>query len=454
MLYRFRDIEKLVNEPYEELKKQYFYFASPDSLNDPLEGYVDFYWQGNKIAWLGLFKNYVWQVCFAFFNFYIGCTAQEIQNMYFSRSEIHMKDTDFLKIRSKLENDFANESMINEIASILGESGREISQNELQYVLLSIHGIAMFYANKTFESICGNIFGTLKIFKKNESIKKEQKEKTIDIIKKICAGNSDVGLLLTIINNTRLTESIQTTSKEETQEKIEFMFFDFPNSYSKHVIDLAYQAWYTVCFNSSYEDPKMWSHYADNHKGVCMIFDFGDTGYVDLEPINSNLEEKKKHFAINSIDYNRKPSKVNFFETLGNLFGDEREHWFFHNGEKSSTLTTILSDVEKWRTEYWSEFQKRFLRKSSAWASEQEKRIVLDDTFYDHTDVEQRKFKYEFEQLHGIIFGINTTLSNKQKIIRVLQEKRKEIHRKPIQIYQARFDEDKEKIQSDFLMEI
>ena len=451
MLYRFRTIDKLIGEEYKELKDQYFFFASPNTLNDPLEGYVDFYWKADNIAWLGLFKNYVWQLYLAFLNLYLGCKIEELKVMYFSRSEIHMKDTELAKIRLELENDFANDPTIYEIASILGESKKDISQNELQYILLSIHLVAKHYANEAFVHMGGGPFGNSNNFK---NIKKEQKETTIKIIKEICKGNLDANMLMTITNTVRLSEEATRYPLSEKEQKLVLLFVDFPDLYSKQVINLAYESWYTVCFNSSYNDPKMWSHYADNHKGVCMMFDFGNTGYVDLVPMNSNSDEKKKHFAIKPIDYERKPSRVNFFETLGNLFGDEREHWFFHNGEKAITLTTILSDVEKWRAEYWSEFEKRFLRKSSAWASEKEERIVLDNSFYNHNPAEQRKWKYEFGQLHGIIFGINTTLSDKQKIISILREKRKKIHRKPIQIYQARFDEDKEKIEKDFLMQI
>lgn len=39
-----------------------FRFASREELNDPMEGYLNIYWQGDRAAWEGLFRNYVCSV--------------------------------------------------------------------------------------------------------------------------------------------------------------------------------------------------------------------------------------------------------------------------------------------------------------------------------------------------------------------------------------------------------
>ena len=58
IVYRFRSIEALLDK-YHELENQTIYFASPEELNDPMEGYRDVVWRGDKIVWTNLFKNYV-----------------------------------------------------------------------------------------------------------------------------------------------------------------------------------------------------------------------------------------------------------------------------------------------------------------------------------------------------------------------------------------------------------
>lgn len=55
--YRFRNIKSLLE--FEELEKQTIYFAPPEDLNDPMEGFKDIVWNGDEIVWKNLFKNYL-----------------------------------------------------------------------------------------------------------------------------------------------------------------------------------------------------------------------------------------------------------------------------------------------------------------------------------------------------------------------------------------------------------
>lgn len=56
-LYRLRPI-KTVKE-YKELEKQEIHFSSFKELNDPMEGFLNFYWKGDEIVWKNFFKNFI-----------------------------------------------------------------------------------------------------------------------------------------------------------------------------------------------------------------------------------------------------------------------------------------------------------------------------------------------------------------------------------------------------------
>jgi len=56
--YRFRPTNALLGDR-KELEKQEIYFARPDQLNDPMEGFKDVFWQGDRILWTNLIKNYL-----------------------------------------------------------------------------------------------------------------------------------------------------------------------------------------------------------------------------------------------------------------------------------------------------------------------------------------------------------------------------------------------------------
>jgi hypothetical protein len=49
-LYHFRPVDAVLDQ-YEELAKQEIYFAPPEKLNDPMEGYKDVFWSGDWIVW-------------------------------------------------------------------------------------------------------------------------------------------------------------------------------------------------------------------------------------------------------------------------------------------------------------------------------------------------------------------------------------------------------------------
>jgi hypothetical protein len=57
-LYRFRSVDALIGERA-ELRNQEIYFASPAQLNDPMEGFKNIFWKGDRIIWKNLFKHYM-----------------------------------------------------------------------------------------------------------------------------------------------------------------------------------------------------------------------------------------------------------------------------------------------------------------------------------------------------------------------------------------------------------
>jgi hypothetical protein len=46
-------------EDFRELENQEIYFASPQKLNDPMEGFKDIFWRGDEIIWANLLRHYL-----------------------------------------------------------------------------------------------------------------------------------------------------------------------------------------------------------------------------------------------------------------------------------------------------------------------------------------------------------------------------------------------------------
>lgn len=56
-IYRYRSIDAIIK--YNELEESYFYFSDINNLNDPMEGDMDIYWDGDKILWKNFFRHYI-----------------------------------------------------------------------------------------------------------------------------------------------------------------------------------------------------------------------------------------------------------------------------------------------------------------------------------------------------------------------------------------------------------
>ena len=56
LLYRYRSVDSACDE----INSCYFCFSSREKLNDPIESYVRVYWKGDKNAWEGLLRYYVY----------------------------------------------------------------------------------------------------------------------------------------------------------------------------------------------------------------------------------------------------------------------------------------------------------------------------------------------------------------------------------------------------------
>jgi len=58
IVYRFRDTNKLLDE-YHELENQTIHFSPLECLNDPMEGYLNLFFMGDRIVWENLFFHYI-----------------------------------------------------------------------------------------------------------------------------------------------------------------------------------------------------------------------------------------------------------------------------------------------------------------------------------------------------------------------------------------------------------
>ncbi|OCW55944.1 hypothetical protein AWJ14_11985 [Hoeflea olei] len=79
-------------------------------------------------------------------------------------------------------------------------------------------------------------------------------------------------------------------------------------------------------------------------------------------------------------------------------------------------------------------------------------RIVISDILGIHDSHDGRTFTYDYNTLDGIIFGINTSLSDKVRIMRILDKKlESRTVTEPFKLFQARYNARSGRIEAHYL---
>lgn len=439
MLYRFRNTARLLED--NELKDQYLYFAAPLQQNDPMEGHVEFIWKGDLIAWLGLFKHYVWQIFMVLTM--IDLPLEQLQQLFLNHTEIYWKDTRFPEMRVELENEFAEDTRIRDLSTILDQYNMVISAGELRAILKMLHGIALRYANRAVQRWYPSLFAnpnwidqvfpaSLVDHGLNTFINALRNGAILSAMAKLVNSITDVSTL-----NAHIT--VNRRNYPGNTDITLFLLYEFPQIYVERISWLAFPDWYCVCFSSDVSNPAQWGYYADGHKGVCLLFQNSPSGGLSLTSMAKPNRPRKEFRQFQKVNYGTLLTEVDFFNCLGRLWGDERSHWFRHKGEMSRCEFDMLSNETLWQKQYRKNSMDRLLRKSAAWSAEQEYRIILDDSWTVHSTNEQRKYYYEFSDLEGIAFGIKTPLEKKLQIIDIIRNKCNAQQRNHFNFYQATY---------------
>jgi hypothetical protein len=145
------------------------------------------------------------------------------------------------------------------------------------------------------------------------------------------------------------------------------------------------------CFSASRDNILMWSHYANQHKGICLgfrsTFINGEYFFEMEDNVNKNLNPK-----------NAKLCEVKYQRGKPNIYNPVKKN--YHSQDSF------------------------YLTKSGFWNYEQEYRILVNHKYFDDNQnrIRKRNFKFKKEILSEVIFGVNTDSYEMGKIYKIIQE--------------------------------
>ena len=453
-VFRYRSIDALLGER-KELERQTVYFAPPEYLNDPMEGLRQVYWRGDRITWRNLLRHYI--ICM-YNRFVEALLTKDTECLAPDKIAVFQSLDNFLTPEAKslceaciaaVEAGELHATLLDLLAS----AERNISFSELQQLLRTVHmhwlgAVRMVFAERDLLPPTegqapdpSGLVNALQVLQTTMPQVQDQLSTTVvDVIHEV---RQHIDEQMTLLSATQYADVLE--------PKRESLFFAFTSEYLNSLLKLVYPPWYVACFSARHDNAAMWSYYAGNHRGCCLVFRKqqtddgvklrlnGPTGCGTGGTFRSNED-----MPLDPVRYAVHEQWIEFFTNIGRLPLDPTlQNWFRDDDGNTSPLAEHLNKErqEAWRNAYWEDFTPPLLCKLPDWQHEEEYRIVISDILGIHDSPEDRTFTYDYDTLDGIIFGTNTSLSDKARLIRILDRKlESRTVTEPFKLFQARYN--------------
>lgn len=426
-MYRFRSVNRILK--YKELEEEEIFFSSPCALNDPMEGVRDIVWIGDYIIWANLFKHYILSLEKLVLLRELGHSREKLLNTKVNRT---LKGNN---LSLRIVNRFMENKYVKELLVYLSELNRPIRREELLSYIRIIHPLGLKYIVDTL--VESKIMDDC--FKTNEYINLMNYDKLARCLeeqKQIYINDNQIEDLFQKYMHLETSFNFFIYHEALQNSEILLIKFQYPTVYLSQIEDFTNPQFFIACFMDDCTNSAVWGHYADGHRGVCMIYDFDNSdnnksigirmpiGFTGDK--NNGTIYAYQDIELNNVTYSDKLVEINFFESMIKIFQLKeslRKKWFFDdNGKMSVVYKSFSENSNEWEKEFLMRWNNAVCNKNSVWAYERESRLVIKD-FWDDFENKGVVLKYKFSNLKGIIFGIKTEDEDKRKIFEIVKSK-------------------------------
>lgn len=460
-IYRFRPMGALLGE-HHELERQEIYFAPPSELNDPYDGAKEVQWTGDAILWSNLLCHY------------LLCTTQMVllasiapdDSAILERIPIGMTEgscptDDSKKLYNRVKTLFFAQPDATRLAELLTARPAPVCREELMMYLRMLLRQAIDSTLAAMEEL---------------GLRRGRPEYVEPGPVKL--GTSMCCEMLTLMNaeeyskaerrglgelfgNISESFSYQQSLKANIEGKAPMtgmgawlaLHVDFPTRYVMELEKLLYNDWFTACFVDDPTDAGIWGTYGEGHRGAALKFKThlvsdrmtltlnGIIGFSSGKGRTSVPIYSDKPYEIHQVRYQSRFTVIDFFLKMGRITGADSRFWHYDaEGTKSPLMVAAGYGSEEWRKQYWRTITEALTTKHQDWTHERERRVVLQGSLIDYsTTKENRKLKYRFEDLEGIIFGPMTPAEQVVATVRIIRNKCLHAGRNEFKFFRARY---------------
>ena len=447
LFYRLRSERKAIDE----IKEEYFFFSSPENLNDPMEWYVNLFWCGDVVVWKNLFRHYLLCIDFAMIQPHLDLhySVEEIVLTIHSIANLPGR-RDF--ITGVIDRIFGDADITSFIESISSRKAK-IYDDELGFYLdifnyYAIGELVKYYNNENGDIISEDIF--VENFKEAYKYLKEHEYFcNINKYSTDCTPTEEsirMIFMLRLAFRNHLTQS--TYSEICNPSSLGINMLNFSSCYIKAMKRLLFPKWSVVSFMKEISNPMVWGHYGDGHRGVCLIFESQHTESIEYLRVwkPSSYSGGEYHYdyiksELRDVEYVEKLPEIDFFSNIGMIPTPQlMDNWYTFKEERSRFADKISGmNRENRNKDQRNAFERKTLSKLKAWDYEKESRLIYDDLFKPIKE-DERKIKFDNSQLKGVIFGFDTAIVDKVNIRKIINDKNKSENGISIDIYQAYYD--------------
>lgn len=388
LIYRYRPIDKVLDDKYRELEKQEIYLATNKELNDPLDGKMEYFYQGDSQSWKTLFTWYV---------------RRTIEIILKERYKNHSID------------DANTQTIINEIISsegikfFLEKTNDEKGFSRKHVVHSNLKRMLRILGYFIFWHVLYRL--DLLYLSNNDNIEKlyrdcQRNKQYLDIMLRVYPISR---LLMPQDDLTKETYKFYQYNYKSFLDKVEIDRVDsISNVMFEHISEIIDEmlsednflpGYDTASFSQKYDNNMMWALYANRFNGVCFIFkkEQNENGKDGMTFI---LSEKKnvEFMEFKKVIYDRQ----NTNKASCNLLSVFANKIIATNNQELDEITYQAS-----------------LHKSKEWSNEYEERLIKKHQYNSKNVI----LKYNFSSLNGILIGPNVSLFNQKRIIDIIEEK-------------------------------
>ena len=197
---------------------------------------------------------------------------------------------------------------------------------------------------------------------------------------------------------------------------------NFPRRFVQAMGKLLLAEWGLACFTKDFRNPYLWSAYADQHRGICLVFD--REALENLEP-----PEYTAGVELDDVRYELTKPEIEFFTNVPTLTLSEYKRLFSdQNGVPSPLCPFLPEDREKIgqaRSQQREFSRQNLLTKHRPWEAEQEVRMFCRSDWGGimREEPNRHTVQYPIRALKGIIFGERTEDDAKRDILEVILSK-------------------------------